>query len=321
MNFNFGEILTRAWQIVWKHRVLWIFGILASCGRGGSSFNSSSFQGDGGSVTPPDFPPQVMEWFRWIEENLVTFFVIICVFVILIWLVTKAIGAIGKIGLIRGTVKVDGSTENLIFGQLFGESTPYFRRMFGLLLLVDLPALALAAIAVAAALALVFPVIQNSDAVITSMFSLVALFAVCFCLFVPIMIVVYLSANQSERAIVLEEMSVLPAISRGWDVFRNNLGPIIIMAIILGILGIAVNLVLAIPLFIVAIPAAMALAAGGAPNWTPWVAAVCFCLYMPVLLLLNGVVVAYTESAWTLMYLRLTKPQIAEPFVPVEANE
>ena len=27
MNFNFGEVLTRAWQIIWKHKVLWIFGI------------------------------------------------------------------------------------------------------------------------------------------------------------------------------------------------------------------------------------------------------------------------------------------------------
>ena len=35
MNFNFGETLTRSWQIVWKHKVLWIFGILASCSRGG----------------------------------------------------------------------------------------------------------------------------------------------------------------------------------------------------------------------------------------------------------------------------------------------
>ena len=34
-NFNFGEVLTRAWQIIWKHKVLWIFGILASCARGG----------------------------------------------------------------------------------------------------------------------------------------------------------------------------------------------------------------------------------------------------------------------------------------------
>ena len=27
MNFDVGEVLSRAWQITWKHRVLWIIGI------------------------------------------------------------------------------------------------------------------------------------------------------------------------------------------------------------------------------------------------------------------------------------------------------
>ncbi len=43
--------------------------------------------------------------------------------------------------------------------------------------------------------------------------------------------------HQAERAIVLEDLPVLPAISRGWDIFRSNLGPIILMAIILGVIG------------------------------------------------------------------------------------
>jgi hypothetical protein len=35
---DYGEVLTRAWQIIWKHKVLWIFGIFAGCsGQGGST--------------------------------------------------------------------------------------------------------------------------------------------------------------------------------------------------------------------------------------------------------------------------------------------
>jgi hypothetical protein len=30
MNFDFGKVLSRSWQIIWKHKVLWIFGILAN---------------------------------------------------------------------------------------------------------------------------------------------------------------------------------------------------------------------------------------------------------------------------------------------------
>ena len=28
MNFDFGEVLSRAWKITWKHKALWIIGIL-----------------------------------------------------------------------------------------------------------------------------------------------------------------------------------------------------------------------------------------------------------------------------------------------------
>ena len=31
---DFGEILSKAWKIIWKFKILWIFGILTSCGQG-----------------------------------------------------------------------------------------------------------------------------------------------------------------------------------------------------------------------------------------------------------------------------------------------
>ena len=42
---NFGEVLSRAWQITWKHKILWLFGLLASCSAGGSN-NTSSYSMD-----------------------------------------------------------------------------------------------------------------------------------------------------------------------------------------------------------------------------------------------------------------------------------
>ena len=42
ININMGEVLTKAWQITWKFKVLWIFGILAGCGENNrASFNNS----------------------------------------------------------------------------------------------------------------------------------------------------------------------------------------------------------------------------------------------------------------------------------------
>ena len=43
---DFGEVLSSAWKIIWKHKVLWIFGILVSCGSANGSTNilSNNFQ-------------------------------------------------------------------------------------------------------------------------------------------------------------------------------------------------------------------------------------------------------------------------------------
>src|SRR5512138_3355484 len=47
---DFGGILSRAWQIVWRWKVLWILGFLAALGQGtggansGFSFGSQDFQ-------------------------------------------------------------------------------------------------------------------------------------------------------------------------------------------------------------------------------------------------------------------------------------
>jgi hypothetical protein len=236
------------------------------------------------------------------------------VVVLLIVLITIAIGTIGKIGLIRGTAQADGGAQNLIFGQLFSEGTPYFGRVFGLSVLLILPPFVLAMIIAI----LVVSGLAASGGDPTTLAGTVPLAICCACLFVPVMFVLTMIFRQAERAVVLDDMAVVPALSQGWEVFKKNLGPIILMAIILAIIGFGVGLIFALPLFIIVFPAAVAYAIGNAQNSTPLVlGAVCFCLYLPILLLLNGILVAYTESAWTLTYMRLTrKPDTGESLTP-----
>jgi hypothetical protein len=151
--------------------------------------------------------------------------------------------------------------------------------------------------------------------------SMVPFLVGCICLLVPILFVAGMVFRQAENAIVLEEMNILPAINRGWEVFRKNLGPIIIMAIILAVIGFVAGLVVAIPILVIVFPSVIAFIAGEGRNMTPLILmGVCICLYLPVALVLQGILTAYTESAWTLTYMRLTKPQANEPMAPVEAN-
>lgn len=325
MNFNFGEVLSRAWQIIWKHKVLWIFGILASCARSGSNFNSSSRGGgdgnDNGFGGMPDFPPQLQQFFETISQNATAFIAIAVAIICIFWIAAIFLGTIGKIGLIRGTWQAEGGgAESLIFGQLFSESMPYFWRVFGLSLVVGLPFLILIGALVAGGLVFGISMSQGSD---TSAFGFLAMLPFligCLCLLIPIGFVINMIVRQAERVIVLDDTPVLPSISRGWDIFRNNLGPIILMTIILFVIALVAGLIIAIPIIIVVVPAAIAFMAGNAQNWTPMIiAGVLLCLYIPISMLLNGILIAYTESVWTLTYMRLIKPQDNAPVV-LEAN-
>jgi len=71
---DYGEVLSKAWQITWKYKVLWIFGILAGCGGqfGNNSFNYS-LGGDGGPGPSgpsdiPNLPPGLRQFFFSIER-------------------------------------------------------------------------------------------------------------------------------------------------------------------------------------------------------------------------------------------------------------
>lgn len=311
MNFNFGEVLTRAWQIISKNRVLWIFGILASCSRGGSSFNSGGNNtggGNGGFGNGPDIPPQLERFVEWVANNVVAFVVLIVTLVCIISLISIFLGTIGRIGLIRGTAQLESGAEGLIFGQLFSESTPYFWRVFGLSLLAGLPFFLIIMVIVVIATIFAIGASQGSDASAFGFVGMLPIIIGCLCLIVPVSWVINLIVHQSERAIVLEDMPVMASLSRGWDILRSNLGPIIVMAIILAVITLVAGFVIAIPIFVAVVPAVIAFMAGNGQSWNPLLFALaCVCLYAPVSWLLNGIAIAYAESAWTLTYMRLTR--------------
>lgn len=295
MNFNFGEVLTRAWQIIWKHKVLWIFGILASCSRGGGGGSGGSgyqTSAPSGQSPFPQFERAMEQFGQWIGENLWVIALFILVILVLVVLAIL-LGTIGKIGLIRGTSKAEQGAEQLIFRELFSESMPYFWRVFGLSFLIGL-----------AFLILFIPLIAFGA--LTAGIGFICLLPL-ICLLVPVSLIIGVVIEQANNAMVLEDLGILDGLRRGWEVFKSNFGAIIIMAIILAVIGFAVGLVVAIPILLVVLPATFAFVVGNEQSTTPLaLIGVCICLYLPIALVLQGIMVAYIQSAWTLTYMRLT---------------
>src|SRR6266496_3962261 len=99
MNFNFGEVLSRAWQIIWKHKVLWIFGIFAGCSRSGGGSGGggggSGFRTENGRPFP-EFERLFNQIGQWISDHpwVIAAFV---VFILLLIVLSIFLGTIGKI--------------------------------------------------------------------------------------------------------------------------------------------------------------------------------------------------------------------------------
>ena len=69
-------------------------------------------------------------------------------------------------------------------------------------------------------------------------------------------------------------------------------------------------------------PTIFAFAMGEGQTFAPlYIALACICLYAPLSWVLNGILTTFTQSAWTITYMRLTqKPEIPEAPVFAEPN-
>lgn len=300
---DFGEVLTKAWRIIWKHKILWIFGILAGCGRGGGG-------GGGGSGWRQSQPfgqnagPAMQHWgtqiSNWIVDHL-WIVVLIGLGLLLLILISIFLGTIGRIGLIRGTLKADGGADRLIFSELFQESLKYFWRVFGLAVLVWLATVILVLI-------FILPVVAVTA--ITFGLALLCLLPV-LCILVPVSIAIGVVIQQAVAAIVIDDVGVMEGVRRGWEVVKKNIGPMALIWLIVAVIGFAFGILLALPILFTVVPAAIAYGVSGQlPGATAWiVGGVCLAVYIPFYVILYGILTAYIESVWALTYLRLTRPK------------
>jgi hypothetical protein len=307
---DIGNVLSRAWQIIWKHKVLWIFGILVGCSSGGGG-GSSNFRTSYRQQAPEQFQP-LMRFFENLSEAQIALIVgAIFLTVLVLAILAIFLSTIGRIGLIRGTQQVEGGALSLAFGELFRGSMPYFWRVFGLNLLVGLVSLAVL---------LPLTLLAVLGTVVT--FGLGALcFIPLICLLIPLLWFVSVLVEQASIAIVLENLGILDGLRRGWEVVRNNLGTILLMALILilGIGGIG-GFIIALPVAIIVIPAIIGAMAGTerALGGGLLIAGLCLVAYLPFWLILSGILRAYIESAWTLTYMRLSGAGLAQTAIAAE---
>lgn len=298
-----SNILSRAWKIVWKHKVLWIFGILASCGSrsgGGSGGGGNSFSTDSGQNFNP--PPELERFFTNIERSMrsvseeqiaifvAIFIAAICLLVIITWLV----GLYGKTGVTVGALQAEAGRA-VTFRSIWGESWGVFDRVVGLNFLLALPPILLG-------LVLVFGFVAVGALTM-------GIGALCLlpllCLFIPIGIAYGIFTDFASIAVVKDGLSISAAIQRGWGVLSKNVGSLALLALILILGSFFISIILALPFFVALLPLLLGAASGDAmQNMT--FTLVCFAAAIPVILVASGILYSYLQTAWTLAYSELT---------------
>jgi hypothetical protein len=313
---DYGEVLTRAWRIIWKYKVLWLFGILAGCGNAAGNSGGSSNSGfrQQFNFDNPAGSSQLLNRIQTFFENIpVWVWVLLVLALLVLFVIMVILSTIGQIGLIHGTNEGDQDVERLSFGPLFSSSLKYFWRVFLLNFIVGL---------VFAIVIIAFIVGFAAVGIATLGVALVCLVPL-LCILIPLLVVVgwviSVVLEQSVVAIVSEDRGMIAGVERGWEVVRSHIGSYVIMALILFVGAGVIGFLIALPMSLALVPIALGAfsASRGGSLVGVGVGALIFIVYLPILLLLTGVLRAYTTAAWTLTFRRLSQPAAIPP-VPYE---
>jgi hypothetical protein len=299
---NFGDVFSKAWNTVWKNKILWIFGFFASllAYRGNGGDNNSGIRWQENIRYTPEELPRIFNNFgegiqsffdqvstgEWIALGLGVFVLIF------IWfLVSMFFGHLGRGAVIRGAVLAD-TEGKLKFSQLWKQGLHYFLKL-----------LALTGLLWAAGFAAVVVI------VIISIVTLGIGALVFLCLALPISIGVGLWVIQTTIFIVVEDEGVFDAIKHAWNfVFEEHLGNYLLMGLILFVGSIIAGFVIFLPLLIMGIPTALVLFSGGGIATLGIVMGIiAILLYILWSIPAQGLVTSFTWASWTYFYQDLVK--------------
>lgn len=292
MTLNYSAILNRAWKLTWNHKILWLFGILAGLGGGGGVSFNQNFGGGPSGGTTTDLS-RVWERFsgRFDEAVVLAILIGVVILVIVLAVATLILSIIGRGGLIGGVQLADRKNA-VTFGEAWRIGVKNFVPVLLIGLVVFVLNLAVGTMSLFAAATI----------------CLAPLACVLSLLSIPIAVIAYFA----QIAVVTENLSAAAAASRAWQVIKANFGAILILGLIVFGVSLVVGFILAAPFFFIGaslLVGLFALASGDAPqigNATLLISGLCFVAYLPVVIVIGGILQAWVTAAWTLAYEQFT---------------
>jgi hypothetical protein len=289
MNFNFGEVLTRAWQITWRHKNLWLAGIVVGLIGLLSGSVSLIFNPSFSSFSDPAEVNKALPSIL-LSNGLVLLLTILS---IPVYVVGMAIPSLG-------TLQVETGRERVHLRELMQAVLPYFWRILGIVALVW--------VGVFAVMMLFFGCILVLSLITFGIGALCVLPLII--LFIPLTILVYALMEQGVSAVLVDNLGFSSALQRAWELVRKNLGVMALMSIIIYLGATIISMVISVPMMIPMFGFMFNM--GSEPDFqsferlfrtmTLWMLA-----FSPLYALLQGILLTYMQSVWTLTYMRLTR--------------
>jgi hypothetical protein len=285
VNLDIGEVITRAWQITWKHKMLWVYGFAVGL------LTSTMFP----LMLVPMAVPILMERNRentWLIGVLIGGWV---VFFLAFMLIMYPVSVLTQTSLTMGILEVEQKQTELSVMEAIKRGLPFFWRALGVMLLFGL------------GMTLVMMLIQGI--VFLGTILTLGLGAMCFMPFTflmyPLMFLAIVWMEQSMNGIMIDNLHVIEAVKQGWSLIRNNLLSVALVAVVIYFGVGMISSVLMMPFMFGFFMMPMGFV-GHEINWIILlIGLLSLMIFVPLFALYTGWVTAFSKSAWILTYLHL----------------
>jgi hypothetical protein len=317
---NYSQLVKRAFEITWRYKVLWIFGILLALtsggGGGGSGWRSGG--GDNRGSPFPGFPSQIPGLDRWglsrIDWQTITGVIVACCCILFILaIIAVIVNYVARVALYRSVDQIEatGAAPTWREGFRLGWSNRSFR-IFLLDLIVGIPFVIVALLLLGlGATPLLLLLVDSPPVKVLAVAATVGLELVVIVALIIAGALLMIFDQFWSREIALADRSIGQALTLGYAAVRRRLKDATVMWLVLLGIGIVFGLVFLI-FFILVLVIAAAIGGGiglivhSLTQSVGWAVVLGLPFFVVILLaptvFVQGLWMVFESSAWTLAY-------------------
>ena len=276
---DYGRLVKRALEIMWKFKYLWVFGFFLEFGAGGGGWVGN---------LPEKIRLPVGDFLSGVLVGAILILVMVGFVVFLLFLIMYLIS---QGGLIHCVWQIEnGKHPTLRDGWNAGIKN--FWRVLGISIMVLIFILASAIVTIGPFIALILA------------FKLIGVISgiILFPLFLVLFLGIILIDLYATRACVIEEKGVFDSLADGWEMLKSN----VVYSLVVGLIGIGSTMVYVLGFVTVGLLLALPFVALGLINLFLgiFLGVIVGLIYIGVASALWG---TYIDSVWTLAYLEMRK--------------